>query len=42
MYFTNMLSLRKIGKRLNIPFMAVYKMLNELKEKIKQLYGMDN
>lgn len=42
MYFTHMLSLRKIGKKLNIPYMAVYKMINELKEKIKTIYGMDN
>lgn len=42
MYFTNMMSLRQIGIKLNLPHMAIWSMLNDLKDKIKELYGLDN
>lgn len=34
MYFSNMLSMRDIGKKLDLPLSAVYNMIKELKEKI--------
>lgn len=37
LYFTNMLSLREIGKKLSLPHSAVYQMINVLKEKIISL-----
>lgn len=38
LYFTKMLSLREIGRQLNLPHMAIYSMINELKQKIKHIY----
>jgi DNA-directed RNA polymerase specialized sigma subunit len=35
LYFTQMLSLRDIGKKLNLPHMSVWSMVNDLKQKIK-------
>ena len=39
LYFTQMLSLREIGKRIDIPYMSVYSMIKELKNKIKLWIG---
>ena len=36
MYITNMMSMRDIGKKLDLPLSAVYNMIKELKEKIKE------
>lgn len=35
MYFTNMMSMRDIGKKLNLPHMAIYTMINDLKKIIQ-------
>lgn len=40
LYFTQMLSMRAIGKKLDIPLSAVYNMILELKNKIKELCGI--
>jgi hypothetical protein len=39
MYWTNGLSLRDIGKKLDIPHLSVWTMIKELKEKIIIIYG---
>lgn len=36
LYFTNMMPMRAISKKLDIPLSAVYNMINELKNKIKE------
>ena len=37
LYFTNMLSMRKIAKKIDIPVNSVYNMITDLKKKIKDL-----
>ncbi len=37
LYFTNMLTMRQIGHKLDLPLTSVFMMINELKEKIKGL-----
>jgi DNA-directed RNA polymerase specialized sigma subunit len=39
LYFTNMKSMRDIGEILGIPLSAVFSMLTELKQKIRDKYG---
>jgi DNA-directed RNA polymerase specialized sigma subunit len=36
LYFTKMMSMRDIGKKIDLPLSAVYNMIKELKEKIKE------
>jgi len=36
LYFTKMMSMRDIGKKIDLPLSAVYNMIKELKQKIKQ------
>ena len=40
MYFTQMLSMRAIGKKIDLPLSAVYNMLNDLKIKLKLCAGI--
>lgn len=40
MYFTQMLSMRAIGKKIDLPLSAVFNMLNELKIKLKLCAGI--
>ena len=40
LYFTQMLSLREIGKKIDLPHMSVWIMVNELKNKIKIWIGV--
>lgn len=42
LYFTNMMSLRDISKKIKLPLSSVHNMVIELKQKIKENYGMDN
>lgn len=39
LYFTNMLSMRKISDRLHLPLSSIFNMMSDLKIKIKELYG---
>lgn len=41
LHFTNGLSLRKIGIKLNLSHMAIFTMLRDLKQKIRLRYGID-
>jgi DNA-directed RNA polymerase specialized sigma subunit len=40
LYFSQMLSMRAIGKKIDLPLSAVYNMLNELKIKLKLCAGI--
>lgn len=40
LYFTQMLSMRQIGTKLDLPLSAVYNMITELKTKIKEQCGL--
>jgi hypothetical protein len=40
LYFSQMLSMRAIGKRLDLPLSAVFNMLNDLKNKLKLCAGI--
>ena len=40
MYFTQMLSMRAIGKKIDLPLSAVFNMLNDLKIKLKLCAGI--
>jgi len=40
MYFTQMMSMRAIGKKIDLPLSAVYNMLNDLKIKLKLCAGI--
>ncbi len=41
LYFQQMMSLRDIGKKLDLPHMSIYSMINELKKKIKEWIGIE-
>lgn len=40
LYFTQMMSMRDIGKKLDLPLSAIYNMITELKNKIKESCGI--